>query len=585
MKKLYSFIVASCCLPLGAQVYVSPNSTIYARDQVVYVTQNLNLQPNATFLLRGDAQLLQGTMGASANTGAGQLSVYQEGTSDNFDYNYWCSPVGNASAVTGNESFGVTMLGRPQTTGSSTPAVILGAGLLNGTASPLSIAGGWIYKYVNSNNYSQWVLADGASTIGPGEGFTMKGTSGTDATVVEGMANNPGGAQRYDFRGKPNDGNIAVTVGLNNQTLTGNPYPSALHVNAFLLDPANSACDGIAYYWEQNKSVNSHFLTQYQGGYGTYSPVSLASNGIYVAATFNTYDGSGNLNTTGTSSGLVIERKYAPIGQGFMVKGAANGTVTLRNSHREYYRESWALSQFERSVNSAQTGSGDVSHIRINTILPGDNTRQVALAFIPGATDGPDRGIDAKTPAEESLPNDSFLLMDDGRYVILGTEFSIGKRIKLGVKSDGNPFKFYLANAVQFPEDQQVFLFDAQTGMYHNLREGITEIYVPEGLHTNRFEITFLDAALGVPGQSTGTLAIMADGASEHLVVHNPQSLEIGGITLFDLSGKRVLQREMAENIPQMRVSMAGLSEGVYLCRVEIKGGSPFLAKVPFRRQ
>jgi hypothetical protein len=59
-----------------------------------------------------------------------------------------------------------------------------------------------------------------------------KGTSGTNTTTVNWVQNNPG-EQRYDFRGKPNDGTISITV-LNLQfTLTGNPYPSAIDLSAF----------------------------------------------------------------------------------------------------------------------------------------------------------------------------------------------------------------------------------------------------------------------------------------------------------------------------------------------------------------
>ena len=584
MKASFFMYFASCLTGVMAQLSVTGNSYIYARDQVLFVNQGINLQANANLYLRGESQLLQGTTGASSNSGPGRLSVYQEGTSDQFDYNYWCSPVGNASAATGNENFGATMLGRPQDVVNSVPATILGPGVLNGISNPLSIAGGWIYKYINSNNYSQWVLVAGASSIAPGEGFTMKGTSGTDATMVEGQVNNPGGAQRYDFRGKPNDGNISVNVGLNNQTLTGNPYPSALHVNAFLLDPANTACDGIAYYWEQNKTVNSHFLTQYQGGYGTYSPISIGSTGIYVPATFNTYDGSGNLNTTGTSSGLVIERKYAPIGQGFLVRGIANGTVTFRNSHREYYRESGALSQFERSANEAHSNFNTESHLRINAILPGNNTRQVALVFTDDATDGHDRGIDARTPADESLPNDVFLMIGQDRYVISGTQFSAEKRIPMGVKSDGNPVKFYLAEAVSFPESQPVYLHDSQTSIYHDLREGIVELNLAPGLHAQRFEITFIDAALSVPEASSGVLSVLSGNDPHQMVVSNPQGLELGVFTLFDLSGKRVFGQKALGSATETLLTLPGLSEGVYLCKIEIRGQEPFAAKIPFRR-
>jgi hypothetical protein len=115
----------------------------------------------------------------------------------------------------------------------------------------------------------------------------MKGTSGTDATSVDGVQNNAGGngAQRYDFRGKPNDGNISVSVASGMTTLTGNPYPSAIDMQLFLADNL-AVCDGNALYWEQDKSVNSHFIAAYRGGYGVYNG---ASN-IYTPATFYTYD-------------------------------------------------------------------------------------------------------------------------------------------------------------------------------------------------------------------------------------------------------------------------------------------------------
>jgi hypothetical protein len=344
MKKVIKslvFITLLNSFGVFSQVYVSPNSYVYVKDQLVFVKQGINLQNNGNIYLRKEGQLLQGTTASSSNLGLGKLSVFQEGTSDNFDYNYWCSPIGNASAASGNENFGITMLNQPTTLTASTAATILPYSSLNGTANPLSISSHWIWKYLSGTAYSEWIYAGNTSIVGAGEGFTMKGTSGTDATTIDGVQNNSGGTgnQRYDFRGKPNDGNITVNVGLNKLTLTGNPYPSALHVNGFLLDAGNTASTGIAYYWEQKKSVNSHYLASYEGGYGTFSPVSLASNGVYVSATFDTYNPDGTLNSMGLSSGLVIERKYAPIGQGFMVKGSAGGTLTLKNSHRVYYKE------------------------------------------------------------------------------------------------------------------------------------------------------------------------------------------------------------------------------------------------------
>ena len=207
-----------------SQMYVSPNSYVFVNDQFMYVRQDVNLQNNGNFFLRNNSQLLQGGSGASANTGAGKLSVFQEGTVNNFQYNYWCSPVGNASAAVGNEAFGITMLNRPTGLTTSTAATILPTNNYNGTASPLAIAPYWIWRFITSNAYAQWAYVGAATAINAGEGFTMKGTSGNDTTVadaIEGVQNNAGNKQRYDFRGKPNDGTISVAVSNGNFTLVG----------------------------------------------------------------------------------------------------------------------------------------------------------------------------------------------------------------------------------------------------------------------------------------------------------------------------------------------------------------------------
>ncbi len=571
MKKILVFAAILIFADAFSQLYVSPNSYVYANDQVVFVKQDINLQNNGNFYLRNESQLLQGTAGISTNQGAGRLSVFQEGTSDNFDYNYWCSPVGSASAAVGNETFGVSLLGVPSSIIATTPASLLAPSIHDGTASPFAIATEWIYKFVISNSYAQWVFVGSANNFFPGQGFTMKGTSGTDATTVNGVQNNPGSAQRYDFRGKPNDGNITVSVAANQLTLTGNPYPSALHVNAFLLDASNSTCTGIAYYWEQNKSVNSHFLTQYQGGYGTYSPVSLASNGIYVPATFDTYDGNGNLSTAGTSSGLAIERKYAPIGQGFMVKGLSSGNVTHKNVHRVYYKESGALSQFERlAANENEEISSDsdfqeISQIRINTILNNQHTRQLALAFVPDATDGIDRGIDAFSPADATLPNDVYFIIDNDKYIIQGITFDVNKRIPIGVRSSANStFRFYIPETLSFDPNQQIYIFDAADNSYHEIRSGTYDVTLEAGVYENRFEITFKDAMLSDNDFKDAALDIIQNNNEQYLSVYNPESQPVRSLSMFDMSGKRVLNRKSSFE----RIPTADFSEGVYIAKL-----------------
>ncbi|CAD0007617.1 hypothetical protein FLACHUCJ7_03401 [Flavobacterium chungangense] len=574
MKKVilvYLLFISSKSL---SQIYFGNNTAMYVRDQVLYVGQDINLATNSNLYLRNNSQLVQGTTNTSANTGNGNFSVYQEGTSDNFEYNYWCSPVGVPSGAIGNTNFGITLLNRPTTSIAAVPAISLGAGIYDGIANPLSIASSWIYKLTNANNYSQWIAVGSATTIAPGEGFTMKGTSGSDSTDPEstGVTNNPGtGAQRYDFRGKPNDGNITIAVGLNSSTLTGNPYPSALHLNAFLLDAVNSASGGVAYFWEQDKTINSHYVADYRGGYGTYSPGTLGSNGVYVPATFNSYNTDGSLNTTGTSSGLVIERKYSPIGQGFVINGTANGSLTFKNAHRVYYKENSGLSKFEKPAKTSkkmgvdEVASVEISHFKLNTIINNQFTRQLALAFLPEATDGIDFGIDALN-MDESLPNDVLFSIENGAYVIQGTNFEPSKRISLTVKATINStFKFYIPEVINFTPSETIYLYDAFDSSYHDIKNGSYQVTVTPGVYSDRFKITFASQQLGTVKEDITNFIISQDNTNHSLNATNKNLLDIESLILYDMLGKVILFKKDLGSNANYAFSTSTLSQGVYI--------------------
>lgn len=579
MKNIILLLLLCVTTNSISQIYFSPNTNMYVKNEVLFVNQNVNLDIGSNLYLRSDGQLVQGTTSTSANSGEGLVSVYQEGTADNFDYNYWCSPVGTASSVSGNGNFGITMLQQPQTSVNSNPIITLNASL-DGISNPLSISERWIYKLVNASGYSQWTLVGSLSSLAPGEGFTMKGTSGTDATDPEGtgIVNNPGSAQRYDFRGKPNDGNIIINLGANNSTLTGNPYPCSLHLNAFLLDPGNTATGGVAYFWEQDKTVNSHYLADYRGGYGAYSPINLTSNGVYVPATFNSYNPDGSLNTVGLSSGLSIERKYSPIGQGFIINATANGTATFKNSHREFYRESNTFSQFEKQQTKnnktekqeevATNEIVEVSHFKLNTIINDQFTRQLALAFVPEATDGADQGIDA-LHVDTALPNDVTFLIDNNGYIIQGIPFDNTKKVALKVKAAvSTTLKFYIPEVINFDVSQQIFLYDSLDDSYHDIKNNSYQVTVSSGSYSDRFKITFKDEKMVVEeNEIVPKILIAHDNKNGIIKAYNPANLTIESFVLYDILGRRVLSRKDLPVRQEYSFSTGNLNSGIYIAK------------------
>ena len=154
MKKLY-FIVGllSCTIFAQTSMTVKGTSYMYVKNSYVFVKNGIDLQTANNFIyLRNEGQLLQGRVGANANIGPGKVSVFQEGTVNNYGYNYWCSPIGDNTA---SNLFGITLVNRPTDKTNSVAAVALPYATKDGTSVPLQIASRWIYTF-SGLNYSDW---------------------------------------------------------------------------------------------------------------------------------------------------------------------------------------------------------------------------------------------------------------------------------------------------------------------------------------------------------------------------------------------------------------------------------------------
>ncbi|WP_298394604.1 T9SS type A sorting domain-containing protein [Flavobacterium sp.] len=617
---IFSILFTLMSSTMLGQIYVSNNSYVFNRGSLVYSKGNLELNgANSNFYVRNEGQFLQGTTVGSANTGTGKLSVFQEGTVNNYAYNYWCSPVGNASTAIGNEDFGITMLNVPTTSTASTPVSTTSTSYngVSGTGT-VTIASYWIWRFLSSNGYFQWIQSAALSNIAAGQGFTMKGVSGTDTTNPnEAVANNIGSAQRYDFRGKPNDGTITIGVATGASTLTGNPYPSAIDLNLFLVGgpgpdlisgtsddiPGNPNCDGTALFWEHDKTVNSHNIAQYRGGYGTYN----GTTSIYTPATFYTYDIAGNQGSVFSNPNTMYERRFSPIGQGFMVRGTANGTLQMRNVYRVFIKEGVGNnSQFERSADSNQTvnygnysdipnvagvdytqiSKAPTPHFIVNTSLNNQAVRQIAIGFLPNAIDGVDLA-DSKFPEPtENISTDMYLYLNNEPYIHSVTSFDIYKRFSIGFKNANSGVMTYTLKVNEFVnfDVQNVFLYDNLTGLYHDIKNNFYEVVLAPGTHNDRFEITFTDQLLSTINNNIKNLAVVQNNSNQLLSVANPNDLELKSVVLYDITGKLIFNKANLGSAKSYEFSTASLSEGVYVVKIESKDGQSLGQKIIVER-
>jgi len=566
---------------VSAQVFVGANTNIFVNNEVFYVKQNLELSVSSSNLyLRNQSQLLQGASGLGTNKGLGSLSVFQEGTVTNYQFNYWCSPVGNVdSSTTVNNPFGITQLGVPITETTTTVATILASNVYDGTANPFAIAPYWINKFTTHNSsYSDWVQVGASATINAGEGFTMKGTSGTNLTIVNGVENNPDGKnQRYDFRGKPNDGTIDIPVLTGEWTLTGNPYPSAINLQEFLIGESN--CDGIAYFWEQDKTINSHYIADYRGGYGTYSAI----DDIYTPAIFYSYDGSGNEISPMTSPANVYQRKYSPIGQGFMIVGSANANVQMKNSYRVYVKEgALNLSQLEkRGINKTTAKTGESSQIRFNTLLDKGPVSQMVLAFNPLSTDGVNRAMDAASPNDG--PANNYFVINDNEYIINIVPFDIDKKIAIGFRNaDKANYKITINEMFNIPEVTNVYIHDKVANLYYDIKNSIFDVTLPKGTNNNtQYEITFKNGTLGVNNLvNESSFIVRQENTIKKLIISNPLQKEIATCGLYDIMGRLIFTKNNLGNDSTYKFSTSNLNDGIYIVKLTTSDKSEIGTKI-----
>ncbi|AWM14264.1 secretion protein [Flavobacterium sediminis] len=584
-------------ISVKSQMYVSPGTSVLVNDQFLYVKADIRLDDTSRMYLRNQSQLLQATTSIGLNTGTGLLSVFQEGTSDNFQYNYWCSPVGFPGGTL-NNMFGITQLYRPTGLTTSTQVGIAPYSQFDGVADPLTVASRWIYKFSASNSYSQWVYVGASHAVNPGLGFTMKGVSGTDnliADPAEGVENNPGNAQRYDFRGKPYDGNISNAVATDNLTLIGNPYSSAIDLNSFLMDPLNAAyINGQAYFWEQ--SSTTHFVSEYDGGYGIYNP----GTGIYTPADFWNYDGEGSQETDLGGTGVVYQRRFSPIGQGFMVKGVANGNVVMRNRYRVYVKEGavnlsefqrgGAVSQregveseyFERIPNIAGIDYTKIKkttspYIRVNTIYNDQATHPSTIAFDDHATNGFDYGYDGQSASENASKGFYYIVEDSPfEYVATAIKFDIDVKIPVGFRCDEETnFKVQVEGVYSgFDENQGVYLHDKQTNIYYDIKNNSFSITLPEGDNKTRFEITFRNYDKELLNQTTlleDAFEVYQDNQNAVLTILNTLGKDVLNVEMYDVTGKVVINKENLGKGNEIKFPTTNLTDGVYIVRVKTR--------------
>lgn len=435
----------------------------------------------------------------------------------------------------------------------------------------------WNPTILNPNGgEGNWVNA--STTMLGGKGYIVRAPNGFSNSVNQNWT--------VTFtNGVPNNGVFtptisrgndlgAGTVGVNgvmrsanddNWNLLGNPYPSAISINSFLL--ANPELDGFVRLWTHGTLPSNTNSDPFYNNY--------ASN--YSAADYVTINGSGATSGPGTLS--VIGG-----GQGFFVlmnPGVATSSTAIFNnamrnnaySNSQFYREANPLGQYSE-VETERHG------IWLDLVSPTNETTRTLVAYVQGATIAKDRMFDALTSYKTS--QNFYSLIGDEIMAIQGKglPFNEDDRVTLGMKIPSNGIYKIAIGALDglFASNQNIYLEDTSLGIIHNLRQSPYSFTVASGILNNRFVLRYTNDILGNDDFETNSNVLIF---SSDVISVNAMSRTIQNVKIYNVLGQLLLDSD-AVNSNTFETSKLQKNNTTLLVQVTLENGIKVTKKIVF---
>lgn len=466
-------------------VKVTGGNVIFNSGDVLTIQNGLDISGGA-MTFENNASLVQ--VNNTVNNG---VITYKRNTTAvrKFDYTYWSSPVNNQILA---------------------------------NLSPLTLSDK--YFWFNTTTYT-WnnVATPGITVMDLGKGFIIRAPQNFDP-VIPAVYNGT-------FSGIPNNGdypvNIVYTDATHDLNCIGNPYPSALSADAFILgNPGTFGAGTTLYFWTHNTPI---------------------TNNAYTFSDYATYNFSGGVGTgipaSGTNSATPVGNIAA--GQGFMVKGKTTGTATFKNTMRlgannnEFYR----ANQFEAT---ALTDT-EKNRLWLDLTNEAGAFKQLLVGYIQNATDGFDSGYDGE--ALEAGNSVSFYsILDTTKLTIQGKAlpFNSNDAVALGYRTtiEGN-YQIALSQTDGVFADQSVFLEDQLLHTMHDLKVSRYEFTTPSGTNDSRFVLRFNQANLAVSNTKLNPDTVLVYNDGNEILVHSSNT-NLKHIEIFDISGRLLFKKDVA---------------------------------------
>lgn len=502
----------------GCRMYVDNNAVVIIPSGIDLTLYGSLDVLSGSFTLKKNANLLQQTDA----TNSGNINVEKDTSLlYRLDYTLWCAPVKGTQTL---QEF-----------------------------SPLTLSNRF-YEYTTAGDTYHSITPNVPFDLGKGYLIRMpNGDSApgynTGATAIHW----PG-----KFIGTPNNGTINVDLSHdgNGFNAVGNPYPSPINLHNFIDANEEAISDNAAlYFWREKNNTNN------------------SSYAILTKMAYNSNQAEGGDTSDGVFIGDPSLWVVNPC-QGFIIQARANGEpLTFTNGMR-------------RSVNNNQffrtsQGGNDLSRFWINLKSESGYFAQATIGYTRECTDGIDFGWDGKAIVDAG--DTALYTMSEGISLAIQARGVFNTKDSVPLYFRVNTPGTYVLSLDHFDgvfeQGQDIFVYDAYTGVLHNIKSDDYSFISETGTFDSRFTIVYAEA-LNVFGQeylSGGVMLYSGDGQ-----LHISASKEMQSVHIYDIRGSKLFDDDNIKSqlfdVPQLELSanmfivkIIATDNSVYVKRVIVK--------------
>ncbi|MGV7105901.1 GEVED domain-containing protein [Flavobacterium sp. U410] len=486
---------------------------------------------NGTLRVYNDGSLVQ-INDLAVNTG--NISYERITTGTSLDYVYWSSPV-------------------------------------DGVNAPNGYVYNWNPTIANTNGgLGNWVAA-GGSSMTAGVGFIMRNVLSKTFTGVPRNGVISPTIARGSYQGADYAGTNGTTITRfdDNWNLVGNPYPSAISAEDFLL--ANTNIEGAVRLWTHATQPSTAIPNPF---YGTF-----VAN--YTPNDYITHNG------TGTVSGPAGFGGYIGGGQSFLVNmldgTAASGNVTFNNALRsKAYDNSQFYRQAITNTNGHVVNGIEKNRIWLDIINSNNVSDRTLVGYVTGATEAKDRMYDAVTAVKTNMR--IYSIIDQDKMTIQGrtVPFDAKDKVQMGYYAPANGTYSIAIAALDglFQNGQDIYLEDTKLNVIHDLRQAPYSFYATVEEDNTRFILRYT--------ANTNTLSIDEVLTNEsNIIIASAETLNISSpvlaiqkVTIHNVLGQLLFNRPV--NSTSLQVDGITKSNQTLIVEIVLENNERIVRKVIF---